>query len=298
MARRDREPLAALLRGVRELELVARRNVTSHLRGNYLTTIRGRGTEFWEARRYVPGESARHIDWRITARLREPHVRVHREERQRNVLLAVDTSASMDTGWGERTKLETAIEAAATLAVAATDLGDRLGFLTFADAVLEVAPPRLGRSRLHLVLSSLLRRLHDGAPPGGALSDPRVAIHEIQRLRGQRFVVFLISDLIDLDVPDDLRFIGARHDLSLLHVRDALEERALEGAAPRRPLRAAEGRRRRAAAAPDGSHLAESRGTLRRDAARLRLSHVDLPTSGPVGRALGAFFHRRRAVAG
>ncbi len=72
-----------LLREVRTLELVARRNVSSALTGNYRTTIIGRGLDFHEARRYVQGESVRLIDWKITARLGEPHVKTFVEERQR-----------------------------------------------------------------------------------------------------------------------------------------------------------------------------------------------------------------------
>ena len=72
-----------LLRRVRRLELVARRNVSSVLSGSYVTSIIGRGLEFHEARKYVQGESVRRIDWKMTARLAEPWVRTFLEERER-----------------------------------------------------------------------------------------------------------------------------------------------------------------------------------------------------------------------
>ena len=127
--------LRDLLRKVRRLELVARRNVSSLFAGNYLTTILGQGLEFHEARRYVPGDSVRRIDWKMTARRGVPYVRTFLEERQREIFIALDVSPSMATGWQDKTKLEVAVEMAASLAVSAVDSGDRLGFVTFADRV-------------------------------------------------------------------------------------------------------------------------------------------------------------------
>ncbi|MEO1085791.1 MAG: DUF58 domain-containing protein, partial [Acidobacteriota bacterium] len=135
--------ISELLRRVHRLEMVGRRSAAGLRSGDYATKIRGRGLLFEEPRPYVPGDEARRIDWNITARLGgAPHVRVHLEERQRDVLLLLDVSPSMHFGSRGATKLELAVELAATLAVSAIDAGDRLGLVLFADRVLEEHRPR------------------------------------------------------------------------------------------------------------------------------------------------------------
>lgn len=284
---------AELLSRVRRLELVARRNAAGLLAGDYLTSILGRGLVFHEARRYVAGQPARLIDWNITARVGEPYVRVHQEERQREVMLALDVSPSMHGGWQEKTKLEVAVELAATLAVSAVDAGDRVGWVTFADRVLESAPPRAGRAQLFRALQALLAAT---APwqREVAVSDPRAAIHAVQRFRGRRFVVFLISDFVDHDVPDDLRYVQARHDIALLHVYDPLELAAAGDDAPLLPAVAPEGRRRAALRPGEAGTVEEVEALLRREAGGRGIAVASFSTAEPVGAALSRYFHSRK----
>jgi uncharacterized protein (DUF58 family) len=277
---------------VRALELVARRNVSSLLTGNYLTTIIGSGLDFHEARRYVQGESIRQIDWKITARLCEPYVKTYREEREREVFLAVDVSPSMYTGWQQRSKLETAVETAATLAVSAVDAGDRLGLVTFSDQAGTVLRPDSGKDQLLRVLQELVS-CGKRAPQPCAVSDPRAAIHTIQRFRGRRFVVFIISDFIDRDVPDDLTYIRLRHDVSLLHIYDPLEY--LSSRVVRLPACSPEGDTTPTVLRPGETGDLESMvGYLRQQAARHRIAVASLSTRDPVGRSLAGFFHQKR----
>ena len=293
----DRRPpadtaLRELLAEVRELELVARRNVSALLAGNYLATVPGRGLEFHEARRYVQGEPIRRIDWKMTARLGFPHVRTFLEERQREVYVALDVSPSMATGWQEKSKLEVAVETAATLAVSAVSAGDRLGYVTFADRVLESDRPRAGRKQLFRALRTFVaarRRPPERCP----YSDPRSAVHTIQRRRGRRFVVFLISDFIDHDVPEDLRFFARRHDVSLIHLYDPLEYAPSD--VVRLGAHSPEGRRAATSVRPGGAgDLAEMTGFLRRACDRCGLELGSFPTTAPVSGALTELFHRKR----
>ena len=285
-------PLRRLLRDVRLLELIARRNATGMLAGDYASAILGSGMVFHEARKYVQGEPARRIDWNITARAGEPYVRVHQEERQREVIVALDVSPSMHVGFQAVTKLEYAVELAATLAVSAVEGGDRLGWVTFADRALETARPRAGRAQLFRGLKAMLAHTGPWRRPVEQ-SDPRAAIHAIESLGGGRRVVFLISDFIDHDVPDDLRYLRARHDVSLLHVFDPLEYSepgpvAFEAVAPE-----GAGRSRRLRPGSTGG-LEEMKAFLRRAAGRYGIAVSSLPTDRPVPAALGEFFHHKR----
>lgn len=288
-----------LLRQIELLELAGRTHAAGMQRGDYATAIRGQGLTFHEVRKYSPGESARFIDWNITARVGEPHVKVHLEERRRDVLLVVDVSPSMATGTQEVSKLELAVELAATLAVAAIDQGDRLGLVVFADKVLAREPPRSGRVQLFRVLRGLLRHAAAWDRPV-ALSDPRQAIHAIEQSRRGRYVVFLISDFIDHDLADDLKYLRARHDVSLLQVVDPLETTpasevrflgaAAEGPTPPRTI--GPGWRPRA-----GEHRqAGSAEQLALLAADLRMVWACFSTADPLRPALDAFLHHKRRL--
>ena len=288
----SRADAARLMKHVRLLELVARRDAVSWLSGDYLTSIRGEGLVFQEARKYVAGESARLIDWNITARLGEPYVRVHHEERQREIMILLDVSPSMGLGLHQKTKLEVAVELAASLAVAATEGGDKVGFVLFADRVLAESRPRGGRKQLLRLLREML--VHAERPVRRVThTDPRVAIHALGRYRGGRFVVFLISDLLDQDVPEDLRYLAPRHDVSLLHVHDPYEwdreaPMVFSGYSPE-----GESSPRTFAASDLGALELEQR-RLAMAAATYRIDFQSIPTTEPVPQALERLFHRKR----
>lgn len=295
------DPVDEMLARVRRLELVARKNAAGLRAGEYQSAVRGQGLAFYETRKYVPGEPARHIDWNITARLARPHVRVHLEERQRDVFVALDTSPSMHAGSGRRTKLEYAVELAATLAVSVIDAGDRLGHVLFADRELAASRPRSGRGQLFRVLRSILDHVEPWQRPVSE-SDPRAALQAIARHRGGMAgagggsAIFLISDFVDHDLPEDLKYVRARHEVALLHVYDPFEfdsgpvvfrGRSPEGSRADAALRSAE----------TGS-LEAMRAYLRERGAKVGMAVESLDTRSSVPAALGRVFHGQRRKRG
>lgn len=283
---------AELLRRLRLLELLARRNAAGLLVGDYLTSIRGQGMLFDETRKYVPGDSVRDIEWNTTARLGEPFVKVRLEERQREVMIALDVSPSMHVGFQEKTKLEYAVELAATLAVSVIEGGDRLGWVIFADEALDERPPRAGRRQLFEALRAFLDHTAPWKRPV-AESDPRAAVHAVQRQRRGRYVVFLISDFIDHDVPEDLKYVQARHDVSFLHVFDPVEY--ADGAAAVFEAFSPEGPARREWICPgEAGSLAAIRQFLREQCGPHRIACESFSTALPVDGALKRFFHLKR----
>jgi uncharacterized protein (DUF58 family) len=94
----DLEHLIALEQKGRKVSLLPRQPVHSLLSGRYASRMRGRGLNFEEIRDYRTGDDVRSIDWKVTARLQSPHVRVFNEERDRQGLLVVDQRLSMFFG--------------------------------------------------------------------------------------------------------------------------------------------------------------------------------------------------------
>src|SRR5206468_5565656 len=93
---------------LRALELAVARRVDGLLAGDYQSAFAGVGSELWQVRPYEPGDDVRRIEWNVTARTGEPHVRVELAERVLVTWLVVDASASMSFGTADRRKADVA----------------------------------------------------------------------------------------------------------------------------------------------------------------------------------------------
>jgi uncharacterized protein (DUF58 family) len=124
--------------------------------GAYLSRFKGRGTDFEELREYVPGDDVRAMDWNVTARTGKPFIRLHREERELTLVLAVDVSGSAGFGSGEQTLRERAADVAACLAVSALKAGDKVGLLLFTDREELWVAPRKGRRHVLRIIREVL----------------------------------------------------------------------------------------------------------------------------------------------
>ena len=124
--------IAAVARPGRWTRLLASAPGAIDSGGGYVSPYRGRGMEFEEVRAYQPGDDIRNMDWRVTARTGRPHTKLFREERERPVLFLVDLGPSMAFGTRVAFKSVVAARAAALLAWAARDNGDRIGGIVFA----------------------------------------------------------------------------------------------------------------------------------------------------------------------
>ena len=188
-----------LLKRVRQVEIVARRTVNELFAGQYKSVFRGRGMEFSEVREYQPGDDIRSIDWNVTARSGKPFIKRFVEERELTILFLVDVSTSGIFG-SQRSKIDTAIETAATLMFSALKNNDKVGLLTFADQVLRFYRPRKGKANvLHLLRELIV------AEPTGEHTDLLSALEYVNRTQKQRAVVFVLSDFFVTDLLPDER---------------------------------------------------------------------------------------------
>src|ERR1043165_7331604 len=149
---------AEIAQAVKRIQFITGRQVSDVMAGAYLSVFKGRGMEFDEVRPYVPGDDVRSIDWNVTARTGEPHVKRFVEERELTVMLLVDVSASQDFGSGRRSKLEAAVELSALLAMSAVENGDKVGLLLFHGGADLYIPPRKGGKHALRVVREVLAR--------------------------------------------------------------------------------------------------------------------------------------------
>lgn len=208
----------------RGLSLLPRQPARSVLNGRHASRLRGRGLNFEELRGYLPGDDVRSIDWKVTARTGEPHVRVYTEERDRPALLLVDQRMSMFFGSRVYMKSVIAAEAAAIAAHRVLAQGDRIGGIVFGDdAVAEHRPQRRA--------VSLTRFLNSIAEANGHLNAGATPAHTVQindilrtaaRVSTSNALVMVFSDFDGLDKASEglLRKLAASNDLILFHVAD------------------------------------------------------------------------------
>jgi uncharacterized protein (DUF58 family) len=203
---------------LRSLDLAVLRRVESLVPGEHLTPQVGAGTELAMIRPYFPGDDVRHIDWNVTARMREPHVRVHVGERALTAWLVLDTSASMTFGTADRRKADVAEGVAIAIGHVASRRGNRLGVVAFGGGTPKVLRPRQGRIGLLQLLAELRHESEDGA---GSLGAAIAATAAVARQRG---LVVIVSDFRgDHDWEGGLRALRARHGVLAVEIRDPRE---------------------------------------------------------------------------
>lgn len=204
---------------VRRLEIRARRLMENRALGAYDSVFRGHGVEFAEVREYQPGDPFQAIDWKVTARMGRPFVKRFVEERELNVLVAVDLSGSLGTGTRGRMKRELVLEVAALLGLAATRNNDRVGLLLFTDRVERWIRPRRGRGRLRHLLHALITHR-----PEGTGTDVALALRTAVLALKTRSLVFVLSDFRSAEFERELAVAARRHDVVGIHVRDPSDD--------------------------------------------------------------------------
>lgn len=208
------------------LSLLPQQPARSVLNGRHASRLRGRGLNFEELRSYLPGDDIRTIDWKVTARTGEPHVRVYIEERDRPALLLVDQRVSMFFGTQVYMKSVVAAEAAAIAAHRVLAQGDRVGGIVFGDTDLAEHRPQRRPAALRRFLSSLGAlncSLNAGLRPQTTVSLNQV-LQQAARIAHTNALVCVFSDFDGLTDGSErlLRRLAHSNDLILFDISDPI----------------------------------------------------------------------------
>jgi uncharacterized protein (DUF58 family) len=281
---------------LRALDVVVRRRVEALLAGEYRSNSVGIGTELAQIRPYQPGDDVRRIDWNVTARTHETHVRDQIAERALVSWLIIDASPSMSFGTAERRKADVAEGVALAVGHLATRRGNRLGVATFGDDHPVTLPPRQGRVGLMGLLASLRR---EPQVEGGGATSLGEGLSRAGRLTHSRSLLFLVSDFRGpRDWKPAVLALAGRHDVIAVEIRDRREQELpdvgelwLVDPETGRHLRVDTGQRRlreRFSAAAEAE-----RADLEAELRRCGVDHVVLWTAGDWLRTFAAFLSRR-----
>jgi uncharacterized protein (DUF58 family) len=279
---------------LRALELSIARQIRGLVAGDYRARDLGGGTELAQVRPYEPGDDVRRIDWNVTARMNQPHVRVHVPERALTTWLLLDSSPSMQFGTADRRKADVAEGVSIAMAHLSAQRGNRLGVVTFGGRTDRRTEPRTGRAAL---LATLLDAEHDGAAaqgdplPEGART-PEAALRFVAHGTPPGGQVVLVTDLRGpIDWLPQLGAVAQRHAVLVVEIRDPREDElpdvgdlTLVDAETGREVRVDTSSARLRARFAEAAVRDREHGA--RELRRLRVRHVVLSTSGSWLRSL------------
>lgn len=208
-----------LLKKIRLLDIKTR-GLTKHIfSGEYHSAFKGRGMTFSEVRDYHFGDEVRTIDWNVTARFNEPHVKVFDEERELTVMLIIDVSGSENFGWEEKTKKDLALELAAVLSFSAISNNDKVGAIFVSDKVEKYIAPKKGKKHSLIILREFIEL--KATSKGTNLNEGLKFFRNTQK---KRSIAFVISDFMDdNDFMEGMKVSRKKHDMVALRLVDEAE---------------------------------------------------------------------------
>lgn len=208
-----------LLKKVRKIEIKTRRLSNHIFSGEYHSHFKGRGMTFSEVRKYQYGDDIRDIDWNVTAKLNEPHIKVFEEERELTMILLVDVSKSESFGTKVQQKRDLITELCAVLAFSAIQNNDKVGVIFFSDQIELFVPPKKGKSHILRIIRELIE-----FKPSNIGTNLSEAFKFLSSVISKRSIVFTLSDFIDDDYEKNLKIAANKHDLTAIKIFDRVEK--------------------------------------------------------------------------
>ncbi len=207
-----------ILRKVRKIELKTKGLSSMEFSGSFKTNFKGRGMSFSEVRLYQYGDDVRNIDWNVTARTGDPHVKIFEEEREQTFMLLIDISGSSFFGANAQAKNEFIAELAATLAFSANSNNDKIGVIFFSDRIERYLAPKKGQNHILRIIRDLLY-----LKPKSKGTDIGQSLKYLNNLVKRRCTAFLISDYMNKGYDTALKVASSRHDIIGIHIFDERE---------------------------------------------------------------------------
>lgn len=210
----------AIVTGLGDLKLIARRVVEGFISGMHKSPFHGFSIEFSQHREYSPGDEIRHLDWKVFAKTDRYYVKQYEAETNLRASLLLDTSGSMAFTSGRLTKLQYASCLAACLAHLMVRQQDAIGLVTFDTEPRRSLPPRATPGQRKKILETLAALEAGGETATGAV------LHALAAGMKRRGLVVVLSDLLDepADILHGLKhFQHLRHDIIVFHVLDPAE---------------------------------------------------------------------------
>ena len=208
----------SLVKKASHLRLSARVIAENLKGGGFKSLYKGRGVEFFGVREYLRGDDVRFIDWNVTARMKRPFVKVFNEEREMQIFLIVDRSASMFLGSNGKMKYKTAAEAASLLSIVAELNDSPVGAVFFDGKIHFSSAVERGRHQTMKILS----RLDEASVEKNGSALPNAIMGAVKMIRGNT-LVFVITDFRSAGWEEPFKLLSQKNDVVALHITDSSE---------------------------------------------------------------------------
>jgi len=202
-------------KAVKKIVLKTKKQVYGDMLGNNASLFQGEGFEFAELREYVYGDDVRKIDWKTTAKLSKPYVKIYKEERELNVVVVSMLSGSMYFGTVKQ-KSDIMAEVVATLGFSAIKNSDLFSHMIFADKMYDLSKPSKKLFSVHKAVEDVVT-----FDPIGKEADYKALVETLINRVKKKALLFIISDFVG---EIDLKLLSKKHDVFAVMVRDRFEE--------------------------------------------------------------------------
>lgn len=199
----------------KKIVLKTKKQVYGDMLGNNASLFQGEGFEFAELREYVYGDDVRKIDWKTTAKLGKPFVKIYKEERELNVVVVSMLGGSVYFGTVKQ-KSDVIAEVVATLAFSAVKNSDLFSHMIFADKLYDFSKPSKKLFSVHKAVEDIV-----GFDPLGKEGDFSALVETLHNRLKKKSLLFIVSDFVG-DI--DLKLLSKKHDVFAVMVRDRFEE--------------------------------------------------------------------------
>ena len=208
-----------ILQKVQQIDIRLRRKVHSLFAGSYRSAFKGQGMVFSDVREYVPGDDIRSISWNLTAKMSKPYIKTFEEDRETQIILAVDISSSMDFGTGERSKKEALNLLSSTIAFCANKNKDFLGLLLFSSDVELFIPPKKGPKHCFRIVREIC-----GFKRQSTQTDMEKSLSFLYKILKKKSHIFVFSDFLSSSsFEKPLRKLEQKHEVVNLVFSDIFE---------------------------------------------------------------------------
>lgn len=197
-----------VLKKVRQVEIKTRRLVEQILAGEYKTAFKGQGMTFADFREYVAGDDVRNISWTQTAKAGKTFIKTFEEERELQVVMVVDVSASTEIGAQGYMKSELLAMLAGVLGMAASNNQDHIGLVLFSDRVEKYIPAKKGRGQVQLLMRELF--FHE---PQSKQTNLAETLNFLSSILKKKSYIFVFSDFQAGPFTNELKFLTRKHQV-------------------------------------------------------------------------------------
>jgi uncharacterized protein (DUF58 family) len=212
--------MKTLLARLRKYEIQIRKAVDSQMRGDFHSIFKGSGITFDDVRAYQYGDDVRTLDWNVSAKGHGMFVKIFKEEKEQTVFFLIDVSASQEIGLKSQQKIDLTKEICGVLALSAINEAGQVGMICFSDQKEKYMKPGKGLKHGYELLLNLfqLEAISKKTDLNAAI------IYALQRIK-RKSVIILVSDFVDENYERSLTALSQKHDLVVIHVADAKEEK-------------------------------------------------------------------------